>query len=828
MDNSLAPPAGFEPLPGQNAPTPTQETAITSTIDGTDAAPPPGFEPVPEAVEPGNELAAPPPPPGFVPLDTSKYETPKQLALTVAEGLAQGYAGPVSTWAMNKLAKEGATGLNPAERAARAEVNPWTSGLANAVGFGAGLATGTGEAAVLGKVGEAAEAAAGLKNAVGVANKLKAAAITSAAEMAAFQVGDEASKYLNNAPQSVGSAITYVGLSALMGGVAGPVFGGAGMAAKSLLDNSVMKDFVDRLAWRKSHIDPNEMVKEEASNAIGTYYDMNDAVIGPTGLKAQALQKLMPKEMTKAIDSQITDVMNKSQKAIEDLAAQGVPDRYVGKLQNDINALQSVVSNPSATVGDIFDALNDFKKTLQDYSKGNWGPFAIPSYHEAYDFLNVTKNLSREVRLGLENPEAWGKAATLQKDLNKSWQKALPAAEDFEKKFMTKVGNERVISSDKLNTYMNQAGRATSTTDRQKMMGNFIDAMDKHFKTVNDIYKAAGVENPFAPVSMNTLKESLNQKTIGAKLADIWHERLGASSLGSAIGAGLGGQFGGLGGLYLGKEVLGPVFTSLIRPIMEKYPNIDVNAFHQALSYGKSVLRGEKIYANAMRNLFEGGAKTLSPRVLPTNQDLDTLDERAKKLNNDLLAASKLSGSIANLQPEHGMAISKTLGDAINYINNARPEAVKRLPLDAPTQPSAAELAAFKNILAIAQQPVLVLKRIGDNTITPTDIQTLKSIYPDYYVKMSQDLLQKINEANTKGEYIPYAMRQSLSMFLGEPLDSSMTPSSILAAQPLPKTPPAPAGPKMSNKRGTSTLGKSNASYRTPNQAATADRANRD
>ena len=800
-----------------------QESAINDTLNGTTEAPPPGFEPIPTAVQPGNELSAPPPPPGFEPIG-NKYETPGQAALTAAEGLAHGYAGPIATWAENKLAKDGMVGLSKEERAARATVHPWLSGTTEA----AGIMLPGGEGALLGKLGEVAKGAAGLEKAVTVADKLKAAAVASAAEMGAFQAGDEISNKLNNAPQSVGSVVSDVGLASLMGGVAGPIFGGAGMVAKSVLDNTVMKDFVDRLAYRKANIDPNEMIKHEADNAINTYYNMNDAITGANGMKSQAIQKLLPEEMTKPIENQITDILGKSQQTLADLTEKKVPERYVAKLQNDISQLQETISNPSATVGDRFDALNDFKKTLQDYSKGNWGPFAVPSYHEAYDFLNATKNLSREVRIGLEDSKAWGGAADLQKNLNKSWQKALPAAEDFEKKFMTKVGNDRVISSDKFNTYMNQAGRATSTTDRQKMMGNFIDAMNNHFKTVNDIYKSAGVENPFGSVSMNALKDSLEKKSIGAKLADTWHDRLGASSVGSSLGAIVGGHIGGLPGVYLGKEVLGPVFANLIKPVLEKYPNIDVNAFHQALAYGKSVMRGEKLYANAMKSLFEGGVKTFPSHILPSNDELNKLDEKARKLNNDIAAASKLSGSLGYYQPEHGMAVNKTLGDAIQAINDARPEPVKRLPLDTAMPPSAATLAAFKKTLTIAQQPMSVLKLIKDSTITPQDIQTLKTIYPDYYVKMSKDILQQVAEYSAEGKYMPYDMKQSLSMFLGEPLDSSMTPGSILAAQPMPKTPPAPAGPKMSTKRGTSTLGKSNATYRTPSQTAEADRGDRD
>jgi hypothetical protein len=82
----------------------------------------------------------------------------------------------------------------------------------------------------------------------------------------------------------------------------------------------------------------------------------------------------------------------------------------------------------------------------------------------------------------------------------------------------------------------------------------------------------------------------------------------------------------------------------------------------------------------------------------------------------------------------------------------------------------------------------------------------------------------------SKEEAPSYKARMGLSLFLGTPLDNTMTPQSIMAAQPKPQQgpqqPPAPKGKgkgspsKMSNK--SSNLAK------TADQAAETDRSDRD
>jgi hypothetical protein len=759
-----------------------------------------------------------------------KYGTPGQQAIAGIEGIAKGVAGPAATWAEKNV-----LGVKPEDIMGREEANPWTHGAGEAVGFGGSMLAGTGEAALVGKAGEAVAGLAGLGEAATTGSKLAKGAVTAATEMGLIQAGDEYSKWILDAPNTPGQMVANVGLATLLGGVGGPAFTGAGMAVGKALDSMGLKEFTDRLAFRKANIDPNEMMRHEAENAVTTFKQMNDEVTGANGLKAQAIKKILPEELTPEIQKQVQDLSTKSEETIKKMVEDRVPDRFIQKFQNDTNEMLQKVTNPGATVADHFDAINSFKQNLQDYSKGNWGPFAIPRYHEAYDFLNVTKSLSRDVRMGLEDSKVWGKAADLQKQLNGSWTKALPAMKDFEKKFMVKVGDQLEISQDKFNTYARSGFRngrwnptSYGTTDRQALMGNFIDAMDNHFNAVDKLYESAGVENPFQPVGMGTLKESLKRPSTGARLADIWHDKLSASTLGNTLGGGIGGAIGhtiggGFEGAYLGKEVLGPVFSSVLKPLLEKYPEIDLGAFRQALAVARSIQKGQNNLVNASKSLFEGSSKTFPEHIVPDSKQIEKLDERTKNTEGPE-ALQDVSGKTGYYLPGHETAIAKTAGDATAYINAQRPQTSKQAPLDDIGKVSQVDKAKFQRTLAISQQPLMAMKYMREGTLMQQDVDTIKTLYPDYYAKMSEQIMQSLTDHLHKDGDVPYHSRQMLSLFLGHPMDSTLTPQSIMAAQGVfmqqNQQKAAQAQAEAKPTKNTSKLSKVSDSYMTQNQAA--------
>lgn len=758
------------------------------------------------------------------------YNSPAQKALGLAEGVAEGFAGPIATGAEDLLSRAGVPGISAEERVKRQDNQPLAHGIYQAVGFGAGMLTGVGEASLLAHAGEAV--AGGLKLGLegsSLGSRLAAGAAKMATEMTAYQAGDELTKAINQDPnQTVASAAANIGFSGLLGGGLGFGSTGLGIAAKSAINSQVLQDFADRLAFRGANLNPNEMMQHELTQGINSFDQIGDEVNGVSGIKAQSIAKLLPDSVTPEISSKLQDMGVKGQIAIQKMIDKDVPPRLLKDFQGTFNKYLETATEPNASVGDHFDALNQFKQDVQDYSKGRWGLNAVQRTAEDYQFVNITKELSHELRTGLEDPKVWGEAADVQKSINQAWKDAIPAVKDVTKKFMSKVGNEYVIDPQKFVTYVNQNGKATTSTIRQQMMGKFVEAMDQFHQTVGDISAKAGIENPISPISLNSLKESIELPSTGSKLGDIWYDKLGATGLGNAAGALTGGALGSLipipgatlGGVYLGKEILGPAFASIIKPLLEK--GASMPAFQSSMAYFKSALAGEHALTNATKSIFESGMKTVPSHLWHDDKDLENLDDKLKKYQQNPGVLLDMNGNMDKYLPEHAQAAAQTAMNAVAYLNNQRPINPKANPLDSDIPISKAQKSSYYRTLSIAEQPLSVFEHIKKSTLLPQDIQTLKAIYPAYYPKMSQQLTNAMMDHITKGETIPYRIRQSMSMFLGQPLDSTMLPQNMQTVQALfasKGTQQQQGQPASKNKKNTSKLGEISEGMKTTDQA---------
>ena len=78
----------------------------------------------------------------------------------------------------------------------------------------------------------------------------------------------------------------------------------------------------------------------------------------------------------------------------------------------------------------------------------------------------------------------------------------------------------------------------------------------------------------------------------------------------------------------------------------------------------------------------------------------------------------------------------------------------------------------------------MVLEKIQKGTINSQDIKHLSNMYPSLYENLQQKVYNELFENIKKQETIPYQTRMGLSLFLGQPLDSTMMPQSIMALQP--------------------------------------------
>lgn len=817
MDDVAQQPSGF--VPDSEFASDQQQASVQS----------PQEAPSPSSFIPDSEFKADAQPSGFIPdeqfqSDHDKYGTLEQQVKSGLEGFAQGVAGPLAP-----LIEKG-LGVDEEDIKGRAEENPWTHGLSEAAGFGSSLLTGVGEGALLSKAGEAVAGATG-------GSKIAQGAIKLATEMGLLSTGDEATKYILDAPTSAGSAAVNIGLSALLGGVTGGVFSGLGSLAKKGLESvpEGLSEFTDRMKYRMTGAEPAEALHNEIDSALTKFHGINDETWGATGIKAQALAKVMP-EMSDKILEQGNNIVQKAQTMLEDQMTEGAAPHHLKEFERDLTNLKSIIEAPNSTSGEVFDAINNFKQEVQAYSKGKYGPFALTKADAGYNFINATKALGHDVKGALEDSKVWGKAANVQKSLNKAFSDVLPAVKDMESKFASKVGGEAFTDPAKVQSYLNSNGKTTSQSIRQKMLGNFVDQFDKYQNSLNKIYDAAGIDNPHPEVGLSAMRESLEKQSPWAKAADQWYEKgltdAGAKALGGAAGAYAGDKSGIPGGGYVGLMLGGAAGGSMLHAILPKMMEKAVNAkaFNNALKFSQAALKGQASIQKAAEGVFKSGVMPNLHYAMPTSEKLDKLDKQLDAVNaqpDKLLSNVK---ALDHYMPGQADEIAGATGRAAQYMQQLKPKSVQVSPMDTKQEPTSAQTTAYRRQLSIAEQPLQIMQHIKDGTLQAQDMATLQTINPALKDELTKHLSKNMSDYMSGGDHIPYHVQQTLSLFLGTPLSSTLSPAGIQAAQGTYASKQPPGPPQQQGKGGnrpSKMSPKSANSYRTSSQSAESDRSGR-
>lgn len=133
--------------------------------------------------------------------------------------------------------------------------------------------------------------------------------------------------------------------------------------------------------------------------------------------------------------------------------------------------------------------------------------------------------------------------------------------------------------------------------------------------------------------------------------------------------------------------------------------------------------------------------------------------------------------------PKTSAALQQAMGRAASFLASKLPQEPAPLPLSPKLPPSQSELARFERYRSVVENPVSVLEQVRDGTVTPESMEALTTVYPKLYSEMSEAVMSALTDAQAKKKEIPYSVKLSLSTFLGQPLDHSMTQASIAASQ---------------------------------------------
>lgn len=732
-------------------------------------------------------------------LKQQKFESTPEQIKTALEGAASAATFGGST------AIEKALGVDPADIRDRREINPGVHTLGQIGGL---LIPGAPAAKVLSAAGKGAKALTGLGGeGATLLSKIGAGSVQGATESAIFQGGDEISKMLSQDPntdpqEALQSAITNIGMAGLIGAPIGGGVSGLGALWESKVGNKLSQGIEDFNVRIKQHLEnPNPV--ESLSSELKARYESDksifDEVYGPQGLKAEAIEKLMPNELSDKMVGQAQDFLQKANHF--SLEMERNPDLYPRNLSarfnRDLRIFSDQLSQPGAP-GEVFNALQEFKQRMQQEYGGQFVPKVDPSH----DFIQGVRDLGSNIRTSLEDSSVWGKAADVQKDINKAFSQYAGGKQSplkqFETKFTTNVNGERIIDPGKLQTYLNQTGKAGQKI-KQEMLGNYIEASEAYRDAIHGTHSRMGVQNPLEPSSLHYAKSTLEDLSAGARLADALVNkginRLTGQGIGASIGAGAGHFLGSAGfGALIGEHALGPFFSSilpsLVKPMLEN-PN-SATGFKAAVNFGLNVIKGESLVNKAAKSIFKAGQDVLPSHLLPKEKETSKLDKVLKGYQENPQKLLEMDSSTGHYLPNHGTAMGQYAANAVNYLNSKRPGETQRAPLDPPAPPTKNQVHDFNRTLQIAEQPLVVLQYLKDGTLTSRDIQDLNALNSNLYQKLIQKMTDEMVDHLSKGEEIPHQTKLGLSLFMGQPLDSLSTPESIQSIQATFKTGPTP------------------------------------
>jgi len=258
--------------------------------------------------------------------------------------------------------------------------------------------------------------------------------------------------------------------------------------------------------------------------------------------------------------------------------------------------------------------------------------------------------------------------------------------------------------------------------------------------------------------------------------------------IGLLTGQGIGtGYLVGQGAKILGREAPDALRLAYLKMIGSEAAASPAG-FSAMFKMAEAAYRGAQKTDKAVRNIFRPAAPAISEGLAPSAKSLQLLDKAVMAAQAQPEKMLDSNDDVAHYLPDHAMHLTATMARAVSHLASLRPEASRQGVLDRPKEPSDVEIAKYNRALQIAAQPLTILSRVKDGSITTDDIKTMSAIYPSLYANLRQRIMNQLTESRLQ---LPYSTQLGLSMFLGMPLESSMMPNNIMTNQGI-HAPPMP------------------------------------
>lgn len=457
------------------------------------------------------------------------------------------------------------------------------------------------------------------------------------------------------------------------------------------------------------------------------------------------------------------------------------PAMYPKKLELIRDAMVRDVGGQQ-TQADVFRAINGVKQQVGDLAKFGKN---IPPEHE--DAVRAIKALGGELRSSLENANVWGEAGTRQASYNAALNEYLTAKKALEKTLMQKVTTKTgavtyEVAPTKVNSWINLMADARGQA-KSKVFEDYVTAAKKLAGEIEASGGDAGAARKIVEGAAAQARD-IQQR---ANVTYLVKSAQGHEILSSGPAIPMPGQvMQQAGASLMGKVIPGGIVGTVEHAITSvRNPTMMTGVLN---TLEKMAQRSSDALGGGVGRIFGQGAAAAAAEAAANVVDMRTYPKVAERLNRYAMdpehLADEMSRQTYALQdhaPSTTQALHGLASRAANYLQAKLPQATQRAPLDAEYRPSPAELAIFNRHYEIAHKPMRVLEHVAKGTVTPEHVETLKVIYPQLFTEMQAGALDRLAREVARGRRLPYRMRLSLSMFLGQDLDSSTKPQSLAA-----------------------------------------------
>lgn len=427
------------------------------------------------------------------------------------------------------------------------------------------------------------------------------------------------------------------------------------------------------------------------------------------------------------------------------------------------------------------------------------------------EFQNELINLRGNVKELLEDAAVWGEPAARQAVMNNAYNSIMtfrkPFMQEFGKKKLLTTGKEVMkINSKRVHAFVTKMHKQGGDEQRE-VVDNYINAL-KDFANkstlTNDVElaeaAAASLTAKGLPRTRANIEEEIKDLNKFTQMNWYNERSKGSDAIAGAIGGaakslGLAGLVSGVVGAPLyAAGVLGQTAASSIYGLA-KDPAKAMRIMHfiETAKFETTKKIGKNIKAFLMDEKTQTVGKVAKLGLI---SNMSSTEKKREQWEKNSTKYSQLSqdpqmfqqeiadklGPLAEVAPETAAALSANMAEALQMLSGAIPKMDDDnfLGFRPEIPPSDYEISEFANMERLIQSPLTLLDDLNNGMITIQNAAIVKSLYPEIYNQIIESVMQEVIDSKVK---LSYQKRMDLSVLLGRPLDSSMTPQFIQSMQ---------------------------------------------